>query len=119
MYHKIKTYMEEHGMIEAGDMVCAGVSGGGDSMAMLSALKRYQEEIPFSLCAVHVNHGIRGEEAMRDENLVKDICENKVIKSFIYTEENDLKPFIKYLLKHKMYRTVLFLKKVQALIKRS
>lgn len=48
MYHKIKTYMEEHGMIEAGDMVCAGVSGGGDSMAMLSALKRYQEEIPFS-----------------------------------------------------------------------
>ena len=50
---------------------------------------------------------------------VKDICENKVIKSFIYTEENDLKPFIKYLLKHKMYRTVLFLKKVQALIKRS
>ena len=50
---------------------------------------------------------------------VKDICENKVIKSFIYTEENDLKLFIKYLLKHKMYRTVLFLKKVQALIKRS
>lgn len=50
---------------------------------------------------------------------VKDICENKAIKSFIYTEENDLKPFIKYLLKHKMYRTVLFLKKVQALIKRS
>lgn len=49
---------------------------------------------------------------------VKDICENKAIKSFIYTEENDLKPFIKYLLKHKMYRTVLFLKKVQELIKR-
>ena len=82
MYHKIKTYMEEHGMIEAGDMVCAGVSGGGDSMAMLSALKRYQEEIPFSLCAVHVNHGIRGEEAMRDENLVKDICENGGFLSF-------------------------------------
>ena len=50
---------------------------------------------------------------------VKDICENKAIKSLIYTEENDLKPFIKYLLKHKIYRTVLFLKKVQALIKRS
>lgn len=84
MYHKIKTYMEEHGMIEAGDMVCAGVSGGGDSMAMLSALKRYQEEIPFSLCAVHVNHGIRGEEAMRDENLVKNICEKWQIPFFSY-----------------------------------
>lgn len=84
MYRKIKTYMGEHGMIEAGDMVCAGVSGGGDSMAMLSALKRYREEIPFSLCAVHVNHGIRGEEAMRDENLVKDICEKWKIPLFSY-----------------------------------
>ena len=50
---------------------------------------------------------------------VKDICENKDIKSFIHTEENDLKPFINYLLKQKRYSTVLFLKMVQALIKRS
>lgn len=52
-------------------------------------------------------------------NYVKDICENKDIKSFIHTEENDLKPFINYLLKQKRYSTVLFLKMVQALIKRS
>ena len=52
-------------------------------------------------------------------NYVKDICENKDIKSFIHTEDNELKPFINYLLKQKMYRTVLFLKMVQALIKRS
>ena len=50
---------------------------------------------------------------------VKDICENKDIKSFIHKEENDLKPFINYLLKQKRYSTVLFLKMVQALIKRS
>ena len=50
---------------------------------------------------------------------VKDICENKDIKSFIHTEENGLKPFINYLLKQKRYSTVLFLKMVQALIKRS
>ena len=50
---------------------------------------------------------------------VKDICENKDIKSFIHTEENDLKPFINYLLKQKRYATVLFLKMVQALVKRS
>ena len=50
---------------------------------------------------------------------VKDICENKDIKSFIHKEENDLKPFTNYLLKQKRYSTVLFLKMVQALIKRS
>ena len=63
MYQKVKAYIKEHGMIEAGDVVFAGVSGGGDSMAMLTLLKRYQTEMPFSLCAVHIHHGIRGDFA--------------------------------------------------------
>lgn len=42
---------------------------------------------------------------------VNEVCENKEIKSFILANKNDLKPFIHYLLKHKKYRTVLFLKK--------
>ena len=50
---------------------------------------------------------------------VREVCENKEIKSFILTNKNDLKPFIHYLLKHKKYRTVLFLKSIQAMIKRS
>ncbi len=68
MYQKVKAYMKEHGMVVDGDVVLAGVSGGGDSMAMLEMLKRYQAEAAFSLCAVHVHHGIRGEEADRDES---------------------------------------------------
>ena len=63
MYHKVKSYIEEHHMINHGDVVLAGVSGGGDSMAMLDMLRKYSQEVPFSLCAVHVHHGIRGEEA--------------------------------------------------------
>ena len=65
MYHKVKSYIEEHHMINHGDVVLAGVSGGGDSMAMLDMLRKYSQEVPFSLCAVHVHHGIRGEEADR------------------------------------------------------
>ena len=74
MYHKVKSYIEEHHMINHGDVVLAGVSGGGDSMAMLDMLRKYSQEVPFSLCAVHVHHGIRGEEADRDEALVQDTC---------------------------------------------
>ena len=74
MYDKVRAYIREHNMIKAGDLVLAGVSGGGDSMAMLDMLRRYQQELPFSLCAVHVHHGIRGEEADRDEALVRDTC---------------------------------------------
>ena len=84
MYQKVKAYIKEHGMIEAGDVVFAGVSGGGDSMAMLALLKRYQTEMPFSLCAVHIHHGIRGEEADRDELLVKETCEKWEIPFLAY-----------------------------------
>ena len=40
MYQKVKAYMKEHGMVVDGDVVLAGVSGGGDSMAMLKQLFR-------------------------------------------------------------------------------
>ena len=79
MYQKVKAYMKEHGMVVDGDVVLAGVSGGGDSMAMLEMLKRYQAEAAFSLCAVHVHHGIRGEEADRDERVVRETCEKWTI----------------------------------------
>ena len=39
MYHKVKSYIEEHHMINHGDVDLAGVSGGGDSMAMLDMLE--------------------------------------------------------------------------------
>ncbi len=40
MYQKVKAYMKEHGMVVIGDVVLAGVSGGGDSMAMLDMLRK-------------------------------------------------------------------------------
>ncbi len=73
-YRKVKAYIEEFEMIREGDQVIAGVSGGGDSMAMLSCLRQYREEMDFSLKVVHVHHEIRGEEADRDAALVKQVC---------------------------------------------
>lgn len=84
MYEKVRDYIEENKMIESGCTVLAGVSGGGDSMAMLSFLKDYQKEKEFTLLAVHIHHGIRGEEADRDEALVKHTCENWGIPYRIY-----------------------------------
>ena len=53
-------------------------------MAMLEMLKRYQAEAAFSLCAVHVHHGIRGEEADRDERVVRETCEKWTIPFLSY-----------------------------------
>ena len=75
MYRKVEKYIKRHEMIRKGDVVLAGVSGGGDSMAMLAMLKGYQKKLDFALGAVHVHHGIRGEEANRDEALVRQMCD--------------------------------------------
>ena len=75
MIERVKKYIRENQMLEAGSMVVAGVSGGADSVAMLHILKSIQKEFGFSLEAVHIHHGIRGKEADRDEALVKKICE--------------------------------------------
>ena len=52
------------------------MSGGGDSVAMLDILNRLKDEYGFLITAVHVNHGIRGAEAQRDQEETENLCKN-------------------------------------------
>ena len=52
-----------------GLILCA-VSGGADSMYLLARL----HELGYAVAAGHYNHGLRGEEADRDEAFVRDFC---------------------------------------------
>ncbi len=64
--------------IRPGDRICAAVSGGADSVAMLlllhaaNALPR--NGLGVGLSAVHVHHGLRGEEADADLAFVEALC---------------------------------------------
>ena len=74
MIKKVMDYVKKYGMISAHDMIVAGVSGGADSVCLLFVLLEMKKRIPFTVKVVHVNHGIR-EDADRDEEFVKEICE--------------------------------------------
>ena len=63
--------IRENQLIQKGDNIVLGVSGGPDSMALLYLLKNIQEKLNFNLFLAHINHGVRGEEALRDQNFVK------------------------------------------------
>ena len=66
MIDKVKAVIDKYAMLPQGACVVAAVSGGSDSMALLYILNLLKEEYGFSLCAAHVNHGLRGENAQRD-----------------------------------------------------
>lgn len=67
-------------MLEKTERVVIGLSGGADSVSLTHALLKISKEKNFEVEAVHVNHGIRGNEAERDENFSKDFCKKLGIK---------------------------------------
>lgn len=57
--------------VEEGSLLTVALSGGRDSVVLLHLLK----ELPLSLRAVHVHHGLRGEAADRDARFCQALCE--------------------------------------------
>lgn len=80
MIDKVKSVIDKYGMLTEGSTVVVGVSGGSDSMALLYILNSLKDELGIKLIAAHVNHGLRGESADRDENFVSDFCSEKRIE---------------------------------------
>ena len=70
---KVEEYIDQYELLPEKQLV-VGVSGGADSMALLYVLHtlRLQKHLPEELLAVHVHHGIRGESADKDEELVRN-----------------------------------------------
>lgn len=75
LFSKVARFCVTHQLIEPGRPVVVGVSGGVDSMMLLRFLHWYSDQVDFPLVVCHVNHMIRGEEADRDELLVRAFCE--------------------------------------------
>ena len=67
--------------------ICVALSGGGDSVALLYALKERAGEWNMSLSAVNVEHGIRGESSRADTAFVKKLCGKENIPLTCYSED--------------------------------
>ncbi len=85
MLNRIKKFIEKNGLLTKGDRVVLGLSGGADSVCLLKVLLALKEDYDLKLWAVHVNHNIRGEEALRDRDFSKALCEADGVKIFVYS----------------------------------
>ncbi len=77
-------YCKQQGLFKSGDRVIVACSGGADSMALLLFLLRCRRSLSIEVLATHVNHGIRGEAADRDEKFVARFCEDRAVELFVY-----------------------------------
>lgn len=66
--------IKKHKLIDYGDGIVVGISGGYDSVCLLHILYSIADDFSLKLYPVHINHMLRGEEAVRDENFVRSFC---------------------------------------------
>ena len=76
--------IKKYNLIENGDKIVLGVSGGPDSISMLNILNELKNEeiFKFEIVVAHINHGIR-ENANIDEKFVLDFCQTRGIECYI------------------------------------
>jgi tRNA(Ile)-lysidine synthase len=62
-------------LLEPGQSVLVGVSGGADSVALLHLLTRLAEEWRLRIEVAHLHHGFRGAESDSEAEYVRALCE--------------------------------------------
>ena len=81
MTDKVVKTISEHHMISTGCTLGVGLSGGADSVCLAHILLNNKEKLGIAvLKAIHIHHGIRGEEADRDLDFCRDFCEKNGIE---------------------------------------
>jgi tRNA(Ile)-lysidine synthase len=95
MLKKVRHFIEHYNMVEPGDKVVLGFSGGADSVALLHILKELQQTLQFQLYAAHINHGLRGQAAREDAEFAEDLCKKCGIPFFL--KEVDVRSLAKEL----------------------
>ena len=83
MLKSVLEFIKKNNLIENGDRILIGLSGGADSVCLTHILYSLKSELNIELFAAHVNHGIRGKEAKRDEEFAQSFAHSLNIPVFI------------------------------------
>lgn len=75
MQKRFKEIIMRYNLISEKDHILVGLSGGADSVCLLSLLMAIKSEYNLEISAAHLNHGVRGEEADRDEEFSRQMAQ--------------------------------------------
>jgi len=74
LLEKFTNFIEEYQLIQQKDHVLVAVSGGVDSVVLLHLLSKLVEPFRLRLQIIHLNHGLRGDQADRDQQFVEQLA---------------------------------------------
>lgn len=84
---RFREKLAECGLALPGGRVLAAVSGGADSVCLLALLGQLKDQGQIRLRAVHIHHGLRGEEADRDADWVRSLCQRLQVPCQVFYED--------------------------------
>lgn len=82
LLQKVSDTIKQYNMIQQGDCLVVGVSGGPDSVCLLHILNQLIEKFDFKLVVAHINHCIRGESAVEDQIFVESLAKKMNLQVF-------------------------------------
>ena len=71
---QVRETIDDHKLLRKGERVIVGVSGGPDSVVLLTVLNALRYELGITLHAAHLNHQLRND-ARLDQRFVEKLCE--------------------------------------------
>lgn len=83
---KVKKYILDNKLISRKDNIVLGVSGGADSVCLLSILNELRDDLDISLKVVHMNHLIR-KDALEDAMFVERLCDKLDIPFYYFQKD--------------------------------
>ena len=83
LVRQIENQWKTNQLVTKGDHIIAGVSGGADSVCLLAVLCQLSEKWQLTVTAVHVNHCIRQETALRDAAFVEEFCRRRKVECHV------------------------------------
>ncbi len=82
---KVKNTIRTNNLIKYGDHVIVGVSGGPDSVCLLHIMLSLKKEFHLRLMAVHINHKLRPEDAIKDQRYTEGLCRDLGIPCRVFS----------------------------------
>ena len=90
---KVISFIKDSSLINKNDKILVALSGGPDSVFLLKFLVKFKQKYQIELSAIHINHMIRGKDALADQEFCRNLSLSLGIK--FYSVKKNVRSFAK------------------------